>query len=144
MPFGRGGGTREAGSTVAESLVASALPGGYAPDSGDGGGKVDRRRARGVQNPCALEPMAQTGRFLREKLISDRGHFSSYEGQHGAPNEQILWAFSGMHGALDGWVLTRAPASPARGLHHHWPRYFNFLNFYMPFGLEKLGLVDQN
>ena len=28
-----GGGAREAGSTVAESLVVSALSGGYAPDS---------------------------------------------------------------------------------------------------------------
>ena len=28
-----GGGTREAGSTVAESLVVSSLSGGYAPDS---------------------------------------------------------------------------------------------------------------
>ena len=28
-----GGGTREAGSTIAESLVVSSLSGGYAPDS---------------------------------------------------------------------------------------------------------------
>ena len=35
-------------------------------------------------------------------------------------------AFSGMHRALAGWMLARAPASPAQGLHHHGPRYFNF------------------
>ena len=43
-------------------------------------------------------------------------------------------------------MLARAPASPAQGLHHHRPRYFNFLYFCtMCAGLEKLGLlVDQN
>ena len=43
-----------------------------------------------------------------------------------------------------GWMLARAPASPAQGLHHHGPRYFNvpYLGFIC--GLEKLGLVDQN
>ena len=38
----------------------------------------------------------------------------------------------------------RAPASPAQGLHHHGPRYFNFPYFCTMCGLEKLGLVDQN
>ena len=48
--------------------------------------------------------------------------------------------------ALDGWMLARAPASPAQGLHHHGPRYFNFPYFCTMCGLEKLGLslVDQN
>ena len=54
-------------------------------------------------------------------------------------------AFSRMHRAfLDGWILARAPASPAQGLHHHGPRYFNFLYFCTMCGLEKLGIVDQN
>ena len=44
-------------------------------------------------NPCARESKARTGRFLREKLISDRGLFSSYEGQQGAANGQELWGF---------------------------------------------------
>ena len=52
--------------------------------------------------------------------------------------------FSGMHRALGGWMLARAPASPARGLHYHGPRYFNVPYFCMMWGLEKLGLVDQN
>ena len=38
---------------------------------GEGGGKLHRRRARGVLNPCARESKARTGRFLSEKLISD-------------------------------------------------------------------------
>ena len=52
---------------------------------------------------------------------------------------KIRGAFSGMHRALDGWMLSRAPASPAQGLHYHGPPYFCTMC-----GLEKLGLVDQN
>ena len=57
---------------------------------------------------------------------------------------KIRGAFSRMHRALDGWMLTRAPASPAQGLHHHGPRYFNFHYFCTMCGLEKLGIIDQN
>ena len=57
---------------------------------------------------------------------------------------KIRGTFSGMHKALDGWMLARAPASPAQGLHHHGPRYFNFPYFCTMCGLEKLGIVDQN
>ena len=42
---------------------------------GEGGGKLDHRRARGVLNPNARESKARTGRFLREKLISGPGIF---------------------------------------------------------------------
>ena len=41
----------------------------------EAGGQLDRRRARGGLNLCARESKAQTGRFLREKLMSDHGHF---------------------------------------------------------------------
>ena len=42
-------------------------------------------------------------------------------------------------------MLARTPASPAQGLHHHGPRYFNFPHFCTMCGLEKLELlVDQN
>ena len=57
---------------------------------------------------------------------------------------KIRWAFSRMHRASDGWMLARAPASPAQGLHHHGPRYFNFPYFCTMRDLEKLGIVDQN
>ena len=73
-----GGGTRAAGSTVAESLVVLSQVGTH---------QIRRRRraARSLTSqeraePCARESKARTGRFLREKLISDHGHFSSYEG----------------------------------------------------------------
>ena len=42
---------------------------------------------------------------------------------------KIRGTFSRMHRALDGWMLARAPASPAQGLHHHGPRYFKFPYF---------------
>ena len=54
---------------------------------------------------------------------------------------KIRGAFSRMHRASDGWMLARAPASPAQDLHHHGPRYFNFPYFCTVCGLEKLGLV---
>ena len=54
---------------------------------------------------------------------------------------KIRGAFSRMHRSLDGWMLARAPASPAQGLHHHGPRYFNFPHFCTMCGLEKLGIV---
>ena len=50
----------------------------------------------------------------------------------------------GMHRALDGWALARAPALQAHGLHHHGPRYFEFHYLCKTCGLEKLEFVDQN
>ena len=77
--------------------------------------------------------------------MSDHGLFSSYEGHKERLTGKIRGAFSGMHRALGGWMLTRAPASPAQGLHHHGLGYFNFPYFCTMCGLEKLGLlVDQN
>ena len=80
---------------------------------------------------------------MRKKLISDHGLISSYEGQQGAATGQDLWGFFRVHRDLDGWMLARAPTSPAQGL-HYGPRYFNFPYFFVVCGLEKLGLVDQN
>ena len=71
-------------------------------------------------------------------------HFSSYEGHMERRTGKIRGVFSRMHRALDCWMLARAPASPAQGLHHHGPRYFIFSYFCTMCGLENLGLVDQN
>ena len=76
--------------------------------------------------------------------MSDHGHFSSYEGHKERRTGKIRGAFSRMHRALDGWILARAPASPAQGLYHDGPRYFNFSYFCTTCGLKKLGIVDQN
>ena len=77
--------------------------------------------------------------------MSDHGrHFYFYEGHKERRTGKIRGASSRMHRALDGWTLARAAASPAQGLHHHGPRYFNFSYFCTMSGLENLGLVDQN
>ena len=54
---------------------------------------------------------------------------------------KIRGSFSRMHRALDGWILARAPALPAQGLHHHGPRYFNFLYFVRCVALRNLELL---
>ena len=76
--------------------------------------------------------------------MSDHGHFSFYAGHKERRTGKVRGDFSRMHRALDGWMLARVPASPAQGLHHHGPRYFNFSYFCTKCGLEKPGLVDQN
>ena len=76
--------------------------------------------------------------------MSDHGHFSSYEGRKERRTGKVCGAFSRLHRALDGWMLARALASAAQGLHHHGPRYFIFSYFCTMCGLEKIGLVDQN
>ena len=45
--------------------------------------------------------------------MSDHGHFSSYEGHKERRTGKIRGAFSRTQRALDGWMLARAPASPA-------------------------------
>ena len=82
---------------------------------------------------------------LADPPLKQSMDFSSYKGHMERRTGKIRGAFSRMHRALDGWMLARAPASPAQGLHHHGPRYFNFPYFCTMCGLEKLGLlVDQN
>ena len=56
---------------------------------------------------------------------------------------KIRGAFSRMHWALDGWMLARAPASPAQGLHHHGPRYFNFSYFVRCVAMRNLELLSK-
>ena len=90
------------------------------------------------------ESRARTGRFLREKLISDHGMFSSYGGQQGAANGQDSWVFfrdAQGFGQLDagsraGFTSSRPPPPP-------WILVFHFCLFIVR-GLEKLGVLDQN
>ena len=56
---------------------------------------------------------------------------------------KIRGAFSSMNRDLDGWMLARAPASPAQSLHHYGPRYFNFPYFCTMCGLHKLELLTK-
>ena len=73
--------------------------------------------------------------------MSDHGLISSYEGHKERRTGKIRGAFPGMHRALDGWMLARAPAPPVQGLHHHGPRYFNFLIFLQCVALRNLDLL---
>ena len=75
--------------------------------------------------------------------MSDHGHFSSYEDHKERRTDKIRGAFSGMHRALDGWILACARVPPAQGLHHHGPRYFNFLIFLQCVALRNLDLLSK-
>ena len=72
--------------------------------------------------------------------MSGHGLISSYEGHKERRTGKTRGAFSGMHRALDGWMLARGPAPPAQGLHHHGPRYFNFLIFLQCVAFRNLDL----
>ena len=143
-----GGGTREAGSTVAESLVVPYRVGTHRIRRRGRAARSSTSQGR-TESLCAR--IKGVNREVSEgKVMSDHCHFSSYEGQKERRTGKIREAFSRMHRALDGWMcghtymLARAPASPAQGLHHHGPRYFNFPYFCTMCGLEELGLVGQN
>ena len=73
--------------------------------------------------------------------MSDHGHFSSYEGHKERRTGKIRGGFSRMRRALDDWMLARAPASPAQGLHHHGLRYLNFPYFVRCLALRNLDLM---
>ena len=89
-------------------------------------------------NPCTRASKGQTGRFLEEKLISDHGLCSSYEGQPGAANGQGPW------GVLQGCKgLWTTGCWLARQLHQLKASTDVDLGTIMC-GLEKLGLVGQN
>ena len=76
--------------------------------------------------------------------MSDHDIFSSYEGHKERRTGKIRGDFLRMHRDLDGWMLTRASASPAQGLHHHGPRYFIFHISVRCVALRNLDLLDQN
>ena len=79
--------------------------------------------------------------------MSDHGLFSSYEGQQGTANGKDWW------GVFQGWICTglwTAGCRLARRLHQLKASTTMDLGisifpyFCMMYGLEKLGLVDQN
>ena len=73
--------------------------------------------------------------------MSDHSLIFSYDGHKERRTGKIRGAISEMHRALDGWMLARALASPAQGLHHHGPRHFNFLIFVRCVALRNLDLL---
>ena len=73
--------------------------------------------------------------------MSDHGLISSYEGHKERRTGKNRELFSGMHRALDSWMLARALAPPTQGLHHHGPRIFNFHIFLQCVALRNLDLL---
>ena len=89
MPFSRWRHAR--GREYCRGESGSALSGGYAPDSArtEGSSIVDEPGE--CRTP--VRENQRTGRFLREKLISDHGLFPSYEDQQRAAKGQDPWGF---------------------------------------------------
>ena len=134
-----GGGTREAGSIVAESLVVLYRVGTH---------QIRRRRraarsstSQGTAGPLCARIKGANRRFLREKRMSDHGLISSYADGNERRTGKIRGAFSGMHKALDGWMLARARFTSPRPP-PPWTSVFQFPYFCTMWGLEKLRLVD--
>ena len=73
--------------------------------------------------------------------MSDHGLISSFEGHKERRTGKFMGLILGMLKALDAWMLARALALPAQGLHHHGPRYFNFLIFVQCAALRNLNLL---
>ena len=84
-----------------------------------GVGRLNPRREAKIQG-ANLE-------VSERKLISTTVCFLPTRANKERRTGKIRGAFSGVHRALGGWMLARAPASPAQGLHQHGPWYFNFL-----------------
>ena len=87
--FARCGGTQEAGSTVTESLVAIYHVGAILT-------RRRRREARSSTSQESAEPVyvrikGANQKILWEKLMSDHGRFSSYEGLQGVANIDVSW-----------------------------------------------------
>ena len=89
----------------------STLSSGYAPNSekAEGGSIVDE--PGDLLNPCARESTASTGRFLREKLMSDHGHFLPTRATTSGEQATFVGLFQGCTG------LWTAGCRLARRLH---------------------------
>ena len=137
-----GGGTREAGSTVAESLVALYQVGTH---------QIRRRRraARSLTSQGRAEPLCagieSANREVSEGKADLRPRSLFFlRGPHGASNGQDSWGFfkdaQGFErldaGSRAGFTSSRPPPP--------WTSVFQFPFFCTMCGLEKLGIVDQN
>ena len=137
-----GGGTREAGSTVAESLVVLYQVGTH---------QIRRRRraARSLTSQGRAEPLcARIGSANREVSEGKAGvwprSFFFLRGPHGAANGQDSWGLlkdaQGVGqleaGSRAGFTSSRPPPS--------WTSVFQFSLFWYDVWPEKLGIVDQN
>ena len=137
MLFGRVmASTREAGGTVAKSLVGRCSR-ASAPWHALAG---NRRRARGVRT-LMRENQRRNGRKVSKGKADLWPRSASFlrEPTRSGERARSLRRFSRMSRALDGWMFAHAPASPAQGLRRHEPRYIFLISAGR--GHERRGLV---
>ena len=121
-----GGGTREAGGDIVGSLRGRSSALQYwvsTPQIRRG-----RRAAQSSTSQGSAEPLCARIKGVNREVSEGKTHlwpravlFLRRPTRSGE-RAQLARRFSGMHRALDGWMLARAPASSAQGLHHHRPR----------------------
>ena len=105
--------------------LGRAVSSGYAPDSARADSSSILDEPGECRTPVRENHRREPGGFWGKSwslttacLLSTRANKERWTGK-------IRGAFTGMHGALDGWMLARAPASPAQGL----PSVFQFSLF---------------
>ena len=94
------------------------------------------RMARSRQGTHQIRRRQRPARSLTSQGRAEPLCASTWSGERA----RFVGLFQGCTG-LWTWMLARTPASPAQGLHHHGPRYFNFPYFCTMCSLEKLGIV---
>ena len=65
-------------------------------------------------------------------------------GKRSGERARFVGRFKGFTELWTAGCLLARTGFTIQGLHHHGPRYFRFAYFCKMYGLEKLGLVDQN
>ena len=133
-----GGGTREAGGTVAESQVGLDSVLQYRVST-----HQIRRRMRAAQSSTR-----QGNTELLCERIKDANR-EVYEGKNDLWPRSVFFLrgptrSSERTGKITWTFFRDAQASPTQALYSYGPRYYNFPCFYMTCGLEKFGLVDIN
>ena len=137
------GGTREAGGSIAKSVVAL-----YQFCSHQiWRGLREARSSTSQESAGPLCPRIRSANWEVSEAKADLWpRFCSFlQGlARSGERARILGRLLGMHRALDGWMLALVLASRAQGLLRHGPRYFIFAFLCMTCGLENVRLVYQN
>ena len=109
--------------------AGSSLTGGYVPDSAKAEDSSIVDEPGEVWTPVHENRKREPGGFWGKSWSLTTVIFLSTRATWSGERARFVGLFLRMHRALDGWMLARAPASLAQGLHHHGRRYFNFPYF---------------
>ena len=141
MPIGRWRHAR--GREYCHGKLGGALLGGYALDSSRAEGSSIVDEPGECRNPVRENQRREPGGFWGLSSCLTTVCFLPTRADKERRTGKIRSNFSGIHRALDGWMLTRPPASPAQGIHqhHHGSRYFNFRYFCMIVAVRNLALL---